>query len=86
MEQITGKYLPDVIRDNVLEPLGMTETHPAVTFATRGQTATGYTSIYDDRPEHMSHPLTPAVWSEFATGDGAQVSTGGMWPPTLGPC
>ena len=77
VEQITGRNLPDVIRDNILEPLGMTETHPAVTFATRGMTATGYTSIYDDRPEHISHPLAPAVWAEFATGDGAQVSTVG---------
>ena len=77
VEQITGRSLSDVIRDNVLEPLGMTETNPAVTFASRGMTATGYTSIYDDRPEHISHPLTPAIWAEFATGDGAQVSTVG---------
>ena len=77
VEQITGRNLHDVIRDNVLEHLGMTETHPAVTFATRGMTATGYTSIYDDRPEHISHPLAPAVWAEFVTGDGAQVSTVG---------
>ena len=77
VEQITGRSLPDVIRDNILEPLGMTETHPAVTFAARGMTATGYTSIYNDRPEHISHPLAPAVWAEFATGDGAQVSTVG---------
>lgn len=77
VEQITGRNLPDVIRDNILEPLGMTDTHPAVTVATRGRGATGYTSIYDDRPEHDGHPLTPAVWAEFATGDGAQVSTVG---------
>ena len=77
VEQITGRNLPDVIRENILEPLGMTETRPAITFATRGQTATGYTSIYDDRPDYICHPLTPAVWAEFATGDGAQVSTVG---------
>ncbi len=55
----------------------MAETHSAVTFASRGRTATGYTSIYDDRPEHISHPLTPAIWAEFAPDDGAQVSTVG---------
>ena len=27
VEKITGRNLPDVIRDNILEPLGMTETH-----------------------------------------------------------
>jgi CubicO group peptidase (beta-lactamase class C family) len=35
----------------------------------------GYASIYDDRPEHPSHPLVPATWSEFGSGDGAQVAT-----------
>jgi len=55
----------------------MTHTHPSVIAATRGRTATGYTSIFDDRPEHSSHPLAPAIWAPYATGDGAQVSTVG---------
>ena len=75
LESVTGQSLPDVIRERVLEPLEMRETRPAVTLDTRGNTATGYTSRYDDRPEHSSHPLTPATWASYATGDGAQVST-----------
>lgn len=77
LEGMTGRNLPDVIQERVLGPLGMTQTRPSVTAATRGSTATGYTSIFDDRPEHRSHPLAPAIWAPYATGDGAQVSTVG---------
>ena len=77
LEHITGQPLPAVIRDQLLLPLGMTQTLPSIIVETRGVTATGYTSIYDDRPEHPSHPLAPAVWAPYATGDGAQISTVG---------
>jgi hypothetical protein len=53
----------------------MTHTHPVITFKTRRKTAIGYCSFYDDRPEHPSHGLVPAMWSEYATGDGCQAST-----------
>ena len=77
LERMTGKSLPDVIQERMLSPLGMTNTLPSVTVSNRGKTATGYTSIFDDRPEHSSHPLAPAIWAPYATGDGAQVSTVG---------
>ena len=77
LEKLTGQALPDAIRERVLTPLGMRQTSPAVTVATRGSAATGYTSIFDDRPEHRTHSLAPAVWAPYATGDGAQVSTVG---------
>ena len=75
VEQLTGQSLPEAIRERMLVPLGMSSTVPAITADTRGATATGYTSAFDDRPEHRSHPLTPSMWAPFATGDGAQVST-----------
>ena len=75
LEHITGQPLPEIIRRRVLQPLGMTQSHPSITAETRGKTATGYTSMYDDRPEHVSHPLVPAIWAPYATGDGAQAST-----------
>ena len=77
LERITGQSLPDVIWERVLRPLGMSETHASITRDTRLRTATGYESVYDDRPEHSSHPLTPAIWATYATGDGAQASTVG---------
>ncbi len=77
LERLTGQHLPDVIRQRILKPLGMTNTFAAVTVASRVESATGHTSIYDDRPEHSSNPLTPAIWAPYSTGDGAQVSTVG---------
>ena len=55
----------------------MAQTSPAVTAQARYNAATGYASIYDDRPEHSSHPLASVPWALYATGDGAQVSTVG---------
>lgn len=75
LEHITGQPLPEVIRERVFQHLGMTQSRSSITLEVRGGTATGYTSIYDDRPEHPSHPIAPAIWAPYATGDGAQAST-----------
>jgi CubicO group peptidase (beta-lactamase class C family) len=77
LEALTGQASHEVIRSRVLEPLGMTQTYPAMTHETHRKTAIGYCDFYDDRPEHPSHGLVPAIWSEFGTGDGCQVSTAG---------
>jgi D-alanyl-D-alanine carboxypeptidase len=77
LEQLTGQSLPAAIQARVLEPLGMTHSYPAITFETRTRSAIGYCNLYDDRPEHSSHGLVPAIWAEYGTGDGCQVSTAG---------
>ncbi len=75
LERLTGLTLKEIIQSRILDPLGMAKTHPVITFETRKQTAIGYCSLYDDRPEYSGHTLVPAVWSEHATGDGCQAST-----------
>jgi CubicO group peptidase (beta-lactamase class C family) len=77
LEQVSGQPLQDVLQSRVLNPLGMSHTRPVVTFETRKLTASGYTPFYDDRPEHPSHGLIPAVPVEYATADGCQASTPG---------
>ncbi len=77
LERMTGNTLPDAIQERMLAPLGMNDTFPAVTIAGRQQVATGHMAIFDDRPEHRNHPVVPAIWAPYATGDGAQVSTVG---------
>jgi len=77
LEELTGQALHDVIQSRILEPLGMTHTYSAMTHETHRKSATGYCDLYDDRPAHPSHDLVPAIWSEFGTGDGCQVSTAG---------
>jgi len=75
LEELTGQSYRDLIQDRILEPLGMSQTHPVITFATRQRVAIGYRDFYDDRPEHPSHGLAPAIWGEYGTGDGCQAST-----------
>lgn len=75
LERLTGQSFGDVIQSRVLDPLSMTKTHAVVTFETRKKAAIGYRSLYDDRPEHPSHLLVPAMWNEYGTGDGCQAST-----------
>ncbi|UCC16985.1 MAG: beta-lactamase family protein, partial [Dehalococcoidales bacterium] len=75
LERITGQPLGDIIQSRILYPLEMTASYPATTLETREKEATGYCGIYDDRPEHISHTLVPALWSEYGTGDGCEIST-----------
>ena len=75
LEELTGQPYQTVIQSRVLDPLGMNATHPVITFETRRHAAVGYRSFYDDRPEHPSHGLVPALWGEYGAGDGCQAST-----------
>ena len=75
LEELAGEPYEDVIRSRVLDPLGMTATHPVIGFETRKLAAVGYQSFYDDRPEHLGHGVVPAVWFEYGAGDGCQSST-----------
>lgn len=75
VEKLTGQSFADAIQQRVLAPLEMDQTHAAITYDTRRKAATGYACVYDDRPEHPSYGLVPAIWSEYGTGDGCQAST-----------
>ena len=75
LEELTGQPYRNVIRSRVLDPLGMTATHPVITSESRRSAAVGYRSFYDDRPEHPTHSLVPATWGEYGAGDGCQAST-----------
>ncbi|NJN39687.1 MAG: serine hydrolase [Gammaproteobacteria bacterium] len=75
LEELTGQSYGEAIESRILAPLGMTRTAAVTSFETRLRTATGYCGFYDDRPEHPSHPVTPALWEESGTGDGCLAST-----------
>lgn len=75
LEAVTGKPYAQVIHDWILAPLGMKDTHAVTTNSLRPRMATGYRSLYDDRPPHASHPLVPAEFAETNTGDGCIVTT-----------
>ena len=75
LEDLLGRRYEDIIKSRILDPLGMTATHPVITFETRERAAVAYRCFYDDRPEHPSYPLVPALWGEYGAGDGCLAST-----------
>jgi CubicO group peptidase (beta-lactamase class C family) len=75
LEEITGETSGDNVRERLLQPLGMTHSEPVFTHDTYPRLATGYASLYDDRPNGSSAPLIEATWLEYGGGDGAIVST-----------
>ena len=77
LEELDGRPYAESIQARVLDSLGMGESHPVIGYDTRKLAAVGYRSFYDDRPEHVSHGLVPALWTEYGVGDGCQASTAG---------
>ncbi len=75
LEELDGRSYAESIQARVLDPLGMQRSHPVIGHETRKQAAVGYRNFYDDRPEHVSHGLVPALWTEYGVGDGCQAAT-----------
>jgi hypothetical protein len=77
LEQLLQQPYEQIIRERILEPLGMAATAPVITHETRHHLAVGYQYWYDDRPSYPGQPLVPATWLETNTGDGSIASTAG---------
>lgn len=75
LQTVTGKPYRDIIQEGILDPLEMKNTVAVMTHHLRLKMAIGYRHLYDDRPQHTSHPLVPADWIETDSGDGCIVST-----------
>jgi CubicO group peptidase (beta-lactamase class C family) len=74
LERVTGRSVPDLLRERIFEPLGMSATEGRITNATRRDIAVAYQTIFDDRPPQRHHELVPAPWTVSETADGAIVS------------
>ncbi len=74
LERLAGQRVADLIRERVLEPLGMASSEAVITNATRANLATGYAPMHDDRPAQLTHPLVPAQWIVSGSADGSIVS------------
>lgn len=77
LEAVHGRPYHRILREDLLEPLGMTSTEPAITHEVRRRLAVGYEPFYDDRPPRRADGLAPATWLETATADGNVASTAG---------
>jgi len=75
LEELLNQPYGNILQSHLLDPLDMTKTHAVMTFETRTSMAKGYRYLYDDRPAHPSHPLVPATWHEYGTGDGSPAAT-----------
>jgi CubicO group peptidase (beta-lactamase class C family) len=74
LERVTGTPIHELIAGRILEPLGMGHTVAAITNEVRLDQATGYRTLFDDRPPHRDHPLVEATWIVGNTADGSIVS------------
>ncbi len=75
LEELDGRPYAEAAQARVLDPLGMSDSHPVIGFETRKREPVAYRRFYDDRPEHRDHSLVPALWTEYGVGDGCQAST-----------
>jgi CubicO group peptidase (beta-lactamase class C family) len=75
LEELTGTPFPQLLAERLLKPLGMDDSEPMITLATRATTATPHQRMFDDRPGHQGHPLVASPWYETASADGSIVST-----------
>ena len=60
VESLDGRPWPMAVMARILEPLGMRNTAPAITSASRGRIAQSYTPLHDDRPYPRHGPLAVA--------------------------
>lgn len=75
LQAVYGKPYEQLLAENLLQPLGMASSEPAITHDTRRRLAVGYAPFYDDRPCLRADGLVPATWVETATADGSIAST-----------
>jgi D-alanyl-D-alanine carboxypeptidase len=75
LEDLTAKGYAQMIRERILDPLGLAAAEPVITSETRKRLAVGYQRWYDDRPARRQDPMVPAPWVETTTADGALAMT-----------
>lgn len=71
LEDLLGQPYATILRDHILEPLGMAETWAVLDDAARDRMATGYLPAEDGRPPQ------PAPWTPCALASGCSAATAG---------
>ena len=71
LERIEGRSYGEIVRDRILEPLGMTGACAEITSDMRYRLAVGYQGRFDDRPHLARYGLAPAPWLESNSADGS---------------
>jgi len=70
IEAVDGHPWPAAVAARILKPVGMTDTSPTITSASRARIAQSYVPLHDDRPYPRHGALVPAgnLAVEFAAG------------------
>lgn len=72
---LDGRELPDIFRERILKPLGMSQSEPAVTFDMRGRMAKSYQPFLSDRPYPRHGKLCEAPSIVTTSGAGCIAAT-----------
>ncbi|MBY9066165.1 beta-lactamase family protein [Hyphomonas sp. WL0036] len=75
MVAASGQSYPDLIQTRVLDPLGMTQTKPAIRTIDRPLYAQGYEPLYFDRALPRPFPVAPAPWIDSDSPAGCIAAT-----------
>jgi D-alanyl-D-alanine carboxypeptidase len=75
VEELTGMSYGEVVRQRILEPLGLESTLAKIANEGRHRLAVGYQRLHDDRPARRDDPWAPAPWVETGTADGSLAGT-----------
>ncbi len=71
LEAVEGRPYAEILRERVLDRIGMPDSEPVIRTAMRERLAVGYGPWPEDRPALPSGPMVPAVWFETSTADGS---------------
>ncbi len=77
LERVLDRPYPEIVRERILDPLGMNESEPAITHRIRPRLAVGYQPLVDDQPHTPGQALAPTTWLETDTADGCIATTPG---------
>jgi CubicO group peptidase (beta-lactamase class C family) len=70
LERATGTPYPQLVRERVLDRLGMRESEPWIVPEMRPRLAQCMVPAFDDRPWRPGDPLVPGTWVDSAEADG----------------
>lgn len=72
---LDGRELPELIRQRIFEPLGMTQSEPVITLDVRDRIAKNYSAFRNDRPGTRDARLAEAKGLVFSNAAGSIAST-----------
>jgi CubicO group peptidase (beta-lactamase class C family) len=77
LERVSGRGYPDLVRERILDPLGMRDSEPEIVPEMRPRLAQTHVPAYDDRPWRPEHGLVHGTWIDSAEADGCICTSAG---------